>query len=56
MNENSVSKNEISNESENIKLPLIDTKLIPSQKNINDVSRNNNNDDNKFNEKLKKKK
>ena len=48
MNENSVSKNEISNESENIKLPIIDIKLIPSQKNINDVSRNENDDDNKL--------
>ena len=48
MNENSYSKNENSNESENIKLPLIDMKLIPSQKNINDVSKNENDDDNKL--------
>ena len=48
MNENSYSKNENSNESENIKLPLIDMKLIPSQKNINDVSKNENDGDNKL--------
>ena len=34
MNENSFSKNEISNDSEIIKLPLIDFKLIPQQKSI----------------------
>ena len=45
MNEKSFSKNDISNESENLKLPPIDFKLIPSQKDINDISKNDNEDD-----------
>ena len=48
MNENSFSKNEISNDSEIIKLPLIDFKLIPQQKSINDVSKNDDNNNLKY--------
>ena len=46
MSDYSISKNDISNDSENIKLPLIDFKLIPKQKSINDISKNDDDNNN----------
>lgn len=49
MNEYTISKNDLfSNDSENLKLPLIDFKLIPSQKNINETSKSENEDGHKL--------
>ena len=48
MSDYSISKNDISNDSENIKLPLIDFKLIPKQKSINDISKNDDDNNNKL--------
>ena len=48
MNEYSISKNGLNNDSDNLKLPLIDFKLIPSQKNINETSKNKNEDGHKL--------
>ena len=48
MNEYSITKNDLSNDSENLKLHLIDFKLIPSQKNINETSKNENEDGHKL--------
>ena len=48
MNEFSISKNDLNNDSENLKLPLINFKLIPPQKNINETSKNENDDGHKL--------
>lgn len=48
MDENPITKFDINDESENIKLPPINLKLIPPQKNINDLSKNENEDEKKF--------
>jgi hypothetical protein len=48
MNEISFLKNDISHDSENIKLPPIDCKFIPYQRNINDITKNENEDGNKL--------
>ena len=48
MNEISFLKNDISHDSENIKLPPIDSKFIPYQRNINDITKNENEDGNKL--------
>ena len=48
MDENPITKFDINDESENIKLPPINLKLIPPQKNINDLSKNENEDEKKL--------
>ena len=45
-NENSYIKTDINNEKEKLYLPKIDLKLIPNQKEINDISRNQYEDEN----------